>query len=95
MHVCVCVCVVCHPTGMVILLARYGADLFRDCGEQWWTQAPDPGTSGPLSGLVDSGGGPEEAAALELVSKPNLDVTVPLQFFVKVRAREEGGGRRR
>lgn len=70
---------------MAILLARYGAELTRDCGEQWWTQAPDPGAGGvPLSGLVDSGGGPEEAAAVELVSKPNVDVTVPLQFFVKV-----------
>eukprot|EP00903_Cladosiphon_okamuranus_P016023 g14795.t1 len=70
--------------GVVILLARYGAELSRDCGEQWWAQAPEPGERGvPLSGLVDSGGGPEEAAALELVSKPNVDVTVPLQFFVK------------
>ncbi|CAB1119381.1 unnamed protein product [Ectocarpus sp. CCAP 1310/34] len=77
--------------GLVILLARYGADLSRDCGERWWAQAPQNaaaggGTAGtpamPLSGLVESEG-PEGAAAVELVSQPNVDVTVPLQFFVK------------
>eukprot|EP00752_Nemacystus_decipiens_P008472 g7570.t1 len=70
--------------GMVVLLARYGAELSRDCGRQWWTQAPGPDAGGvPLSSLVDAGGGPEEAAAVELISRPNVDVTVPLQFFVK------------
>lgn len=78
---------------MVILLARYGADLPQDCGERWWTQAPEPGARGvPMSGLVDSGGGPEEAAAVELVSKPNVEVTVPLQFFVKVYCCRQGKG---
>lgn len=69
--------------GMVILLARYGADLSQDCGRQWWTQAPEPGVGMPLSGLVASEA-PQGAATVELVSKPNVDVTVPLQFFVKV-----------
>lgn len=69
--------------GMVILLARYGANLSQDCGSQWWTQAPEPGVGMPLSGLVVSEA-PQGSAAVELVSQPNVDVTVPLQFFVKV-----------
>ncbi|CAN0115039.1 unnamed protein product [Pylaiella littoralis] len=68
--------------GMVILLARYGANLSQDCGSQWWTQAPKPGVGMPLSGLVVSEA-PQGSAAVELVSQPNVDVTVPLQFFVK------------
>ncbi|CAN0177099.1 unnamed protein product [Scytosiphon promiscuus] len=83
--------------GIVILLARYGAELSQDCGQRWWDRAvssasgaaaaaaPGNGTGGgttPLSALVASEG-PEAAAAVELVSQPNVDVTVPLQFFVQ------------
>ena len=86
------------PTGMVILRARYGSKLSTDCGERWWTLAPWDATLADHSGGggagsgggggddgEEGGGSAEGVAIAELAAAHNVDVTVPLQFFVKVR----------
>eukprot|EP00904_Undaria_pinnatifida_P002718 jgi/Undpi1/12447/HiC_scaffold_5.g02118.m1 len=82
--------------GMVILRARYGSELSTDCGERWWTLAPWDATLADHSGGggagsgggggddgEEGGGSAEGVAIAELAAAHNVDVTVPLQFFVK------------
>ena len=80
---------------MVILRARYGSKLSTDCGERWWTLAPWDATLADHSGGGTGGGGgsggeegdegsAEDDVMAQLAAAPNVDVTVPLQFFVKV-----------
>lgn len=62
------------------MCARYGRELSVDCGERWWTRAPEVSTM-----AATEEDGPDGSSMAELASAPNVNVTVPLQFFVKVR----------
>ncbi|KAG5176328.1 hypothetical protein JKP88DRAFT_265477 [Tribonema minus] len=70
--------------GLVILAARYGAALHADYGAQWFLQADNGGTSGGAAAAAAAENGEAtDAARAALACEPrNIDVTVPLQFFV-------------
>lgn len=72
--------------GLKIIRARYGCRLSQDCGADWWAAGSEASEASTLSETGDDGGAePPPASSIDqLISAPNVDVTVPLQFFVKV-----------
>ncbi|CAM9254074.1 unnamed protein product [Ascophyllum nodosum] len=76
--------------GLVIVCARYGSQLSANCGSHWWSRSPtDPpaangsSTAAAAAAPISPTGEGNGSQAIPRVCAPNVDVAVPLQFFVK------------
>lgn len=73
----------------MIVSARYGLNLSKDCGRRWWSRVEEDSTTIAETLAGEDMDGQSGATIREVLSAPNVDVTVPLQFFVKVRKRSD------